>query len=160
MEDEELNSYDFYVTNFDYIKYLIDERHKNVKNNIILIIFYDVELYKKYIKIKLENDFKRLIWQKMEECEFCSNEDDGVFIIYGNLTNTIDIVINDVFGEKRRLSEKECESIGILPNSKTPNTFYISLLQIIFCGSKAEMKHKFEIIKNKFLNEEIIGEKE
>ena len=29
MDDEEINSYDFYVKNFSYIKYMIDEKYIN-----------------------------------------------------------------------------------------------------------------------------------
>ena len=157
MENKEIeegsNSYDFYVKNFPYIKYLIDEKYVERTDKILLIIFYDNELYKKYLEIK-KDDFIQLLIDKFNDCETYNNEEDGVFIICGDLSETIDLVVNDVFSEKKGLNKKELESIGVLTVNKSSHNFYISLLQIYFFDSTGTMTFKFKELKNEFLIED------
>ena len=101
--EEEINSYEFYVKNFPFIKTMIDEKYLQHTQHILLVIFYDNMLYKKYIQFKGENNFKLLIQNKFTDIELYDNEEYGVFVIGGDLINTIDLVINDIFIENRSL---------------------------------------------------------
>ena len=156
MENKEIeegaNSYDFYVKNFPFIKYLIDEKYIERTDKILLVIFYDHELYKKYLE-KKDDDFMQLLIDKFNDCETYNNEQYGVFIICGDLRETIDLVINDVFSEKKGLKKNELESIGVINGNKSNHNFYISLLQIYFFDSTGTMNFKFKEIKNEFSNE-------
>ena len=160
MGDIEMNSYDFYVKNFPYIKYSIEKKYKLQTNNILLVIFYDNLLYKKYLSIKKECDFIKFLLNKFSEtenigeCKHFNNEDYGVFIICGNLDQTIDIVINDIFGENNNLDKKQLESIGILDGMKDNSDFYITLLQINFFDSEGAMNFKFNELIRDYSNEQ------
>ena len=147
-----MNSYDFYVKNFPFIKYSIDNKYKNQNDNIMLIIFYDYELYCKYKEIHINDDFIQLLKGKFIDIEDYNNEELGVFIICGDLVETVDLVINDVFSEKKGLSEKELETLGIISGNKSKQSFYITLLQINFFDSVGSMKFKFNEIKNDYSN--------
>ena len=155
-----MNSYDFYVKNFPYIKYSIEKKYKLQTNNILLVIFYDNLLYKKYLSIKKECDFIKFLLNKFSEtenigeCKHFNNEDYGVFIICGNLDQTIDIVINDIFGENNNLDKKQLESIGILDGMKDNSDFYITLLQINFFDSEGAMNFKFNELIRDYSNEQ------
>ena len=154
MEDkEELISFDFYVKNFPFIKHLIDEKYLSNKSNVMIIIFYDYSLYLKYIKIKKDCDFMELIENNFNEKQNFNNKEDGVYIICGDLSQTIDEIINDVFGEKRNLNEKELNSIGVIKGNKANNTFYISLLKIYFFNTKGSMIFKYNDIISQYSNE-------
>ena len=154
MEDnEELISFDFYVKNFPFIKHLIDEKYLENKSNVMIIIFYDYSLYQKYNKIKKDCDFMELIEQYFFEKQMFNSKEEGVYIICGDLTRTIDIIINDVFGEKRNLNEKELSSIDVIKGLKTDNTFYISLLKIYFFNTKGTMDFKYKDIISQYSNE-------
>ena len=122
---EELISFDFYVKNFPFIKYLIDEKYLTNKSYVMIIIFYDYSLYLKYIKKKKDCNFMELIENNFNEKQNFNSKEDGVYIICGDLSQTIDEIINDVFGEKRNLNEKELNSIGVIKGNKANNTFYI-----------------------------------
>ena len=147
-----MNSYDFYVKNFPFIKYNIEEKYKNQTDNIMFIIFYDNELYCKYKKIKNDDDFVELLKEKFIDFQIYNNEELGVFIICGDVVQTVDLIINDVFSEKKGLSDKELESIGIISGNKSKQSFYISLVQINFFDSIGSMSFKFREIQNDFSN--------
>ena len=155
-----MNSYDFYVKNFPYINYSIEKKYKLQTNNILLVIFYDNLLYKKYLSIKKDCDFIKFLLNKFSEtenigeCNHFNNEDYGVFIICGNLDQTIDIVINDIFGKKNNLDKKQLESIGILDGMKDNSDFYITLLQINFFDSEGAMNFKFNELIRDYSNEQ------
>ena len=153
-EKEILKAYEFYVKNFPYIKYSIEKTLINKTDNILLIIFYDVPLYKKYLEMKNDNDFKVLLGGKFFDNEIYNNEDEGVYIIYGDICETIDLVINNVFGKNRKLDQKELKNIGIDNEMKNSHNFYVSLIKIIFCDSKGEMVFKFNEIKKQFTEDE------
>ena len=157
MVDKEINSYDFYVKNFPYIKYSIDDKFKNQTNNILLVIIYDQPLYEKYIEIKKENDFKELIKNEFMESECYNNEDEGVFLICGDLVENVDLIINNVFGKERKLEKEELKSIGIDEGMKNSYNFYISLIKIHFFYSKGEMSFKFNEIKRQLSNEDNVN---
>ena len=150
---EEICSFDFYVKNFPFIKYLIDEKYLSNKSNVMLIIFYDYSLYQKYVKIKKDCDFMKLIENNFNNSESFNSKEDGVYIICGDLFQTIDEIINDVFGEKSCLNEKELNSIDVIKGNKTNNTFYISLLKIYYFNSKGTMSFKYYDIKSQYSNE-------
>ena len=150
MEVNAMNSYDFYVKNFPFIKYNIEEKYKNQTDRIMFIIFYDNELYCKYKKIHKNDDFIELIKGKFIDFQIYNNGELGVFIICGDLVQTVDLVINDVFSEKKGLSDKELESIGIISGNKSKQSFYISLVQINFFDTTGSMSFKFRDIQNDF----------
>ena len=150
---EELISFDFYVKNFPFIKHLIDEKYLTNKSNVMIIIFYDYSLYLKYIKKKKDCNFMELIENNFNEKQNFNSKEDGVYIICGDLSQTIDEIINDVFGEKRNLNEKELNSIGVIKGNKANNTFYISLLKIYFFNTKGSMHFKYKDIISQYSNE-------
>ena len=152
--EEEINSYEFYVKNFPFIKTMIDEKYLQHTQNILLVIFYDNMLYKKYIQLKGENNFKLLIQNKFTDIELYDNEEYGVFVIGGDLINTIDLVINDIFIENRSLSDKEMKSINLEAIDKNASCFYITMIKIYFFDAEGKMCFKFNEIKNNYSNEE------
>ena len=154
MEDkEEIISFDFYVKNFPFIKYLIDEKYLTNKSYVMIIIFYDYSLYQKYVKIKKDCDFMELMEKNFIDKQNFNSKEDGVYIICGYLLQAIDEIINDVFGEKRNLNEKELNSIDVIKGNKTDNTFYISLLKIYFFNSQGTMRFKYNDIISQYSNE-------
>ena len=154
MADEEINSYDFYVKNFSYIKYMIDEKYINHDKNILLIIFYDNDLYKKYLNLRKENDFTKLIQNYFNDVEIYNNEEYGVFMIQGDITVSIDLIINNIFGESRSLEEEELKNLEIDYIMKNKYCFYVSLIKIYFFNDKGKMIFKFNEIKSNYSNEE------
>ena len=154
MADEEINSYDFYVKNFSYIKYMIDEKYINHDKNILLIIFYDNDLYKKYLNLRKENDFTKLIQNYFNDVEIYNNEEYGVFMIQGDITVSIDLIINNIFGESRSLEEEELKNLEIDYIMKNKYCFYVSLIKIYFFNDKGKMIFKFNEMKSNYSNEE------
>ena len=154
MAEEEINSYDFYVKNFSYIKYMIDEKYINHDKNILLIIFYDNDLYKKYLNLRKENDFIKLIQNYFNDVETYNNEEYGVFMIQGDTTVSIDLIINNIFGESRSLEEEEIKNLEIDYIMKNKYCFYVSLIKIYFFNDKGKMVFKFNEIKSNYSNEE------
>ena len=154
MADEEINSYDFYVKNFSYIKYMIDEKYINHDKNILLIIFYDNDLYKKYLNLRKENDFIKLIQNYFNDVEIYNNEEYGVFMIQGDITVSIDLIINNIFGESRSLEEEELKNLEIDYIMKNKYCFYVSLIKIYFFNDKGKMIFKFNEMKSNYSNEE------
>ena len=154
MAEEEINSYDFYVKNFSYIKYMIDEKYINHDKNILLIIFYDNDLYKKYLNLRKENDFTKLIQNYFNDVEIYNNEEYGVFMIQGDITVSIDLIINNIFGESRSLEEEELKNLEIDYIMKNKYCFYVSLIKIYFFNDKGKMIFKFNEIKSNYSNEE------
>ena len=154
MADEEINSYDFYVKNFSYIKYMIDEKYINHDKNILLIIFYDNDLYKKYLNLRKESDFMKLIQNYFNDVETYNNEEYGVFMIQGDTTVSIDLIINNIFGESRSLEEEELKNLEIDYIMKNKYCFYVSLIKIYFFNDKGKMIFKFNEIKSNYSNEE------
>ena len=154
MADEEINSYDFYVKNFSYIKYMLDEKYINHDKNILLIIFYDNDLYKKYLNLRKENDFTKLIQNYFNDVEIYNNEEYGVFMIQGDITVSIDLIINNIFGESRSLEEEEMKNLEIDYIMKNKYCFYVSLIKIYFFNDKGKMIFKFNEIKSNYSNEE------
>ena len=154
MAEEEINSYDFYVKNFSYIKYMLDEKYINHDKNILLIIFYDNDLYKKYLNLRKENDFTKLIQNYFNDVEIYNNEEYGVFMIQGDITVSIDLIINNIFGESRSLEEEELKNLEIDYIMKNKYCFYVSLIKIYFFNDKGKMIFKFNEIKSNYSNEE------
>ena len=154
MADEEINSYDFYVKNFSYIKYMLDEKYINHDKNILLIIFYDNNLYKKYLNLRKENDFMKLVQNYFNDVEIYNNEEYGVFMIQGDITVSIDLIINNIFGESRSLEEEELKNLEIDYIMKNKYCFYVSLIKIYFFNDKGKMVFKFNEIKSNYSNEE------
>ena len=154
MAEEEINSYDFYVKNFSYIKYMLDEKYINHDKNILLIIFYDNDLYKKYLNFRKENDFTKLIQNYFNDVEIYNNEEYGVFMIQGDTTVSIDLIINNIFGESRSLEEEELKNLEIDYIMKNKYCFYVSLIKIYFFNDKGKMIFKFNEIKSNYSNEE------
>ena len=154
MAEEEINSYDFYVKNFSYIKYMLDEKYINHDKNILLIIFYDNDLYKKYLNLRKENDFIKLIQNYFNDVEIYNNEEYGVFMIQGDITVSIDLIINNIFGESRSLEEEELKNLEIDYIMKNKYCFYVSLIKIYFFNDKGKMIFKFNEIKSNYSNEE------
>ena len=154
MADEEINSYDFYVKNFSYVKYMLDEKYINHDKNILLIIFYDNDLYKKYLNLRKENDFTKLIQNYFNDVEIYNNEEYGVFMIQGDITVSIDLIINNIFGESRSLEEEELKNLEIDYIMKNKYCFYVSLIKIYFFNDKGKMIFKFNEIKSNYSNEE------
>ena len=154
MAEEEINSYDFYVKNFSYIKYMIDEKYINHDKNILLIIFYDNDLYKKYLNLRKENDFMKLVQNYFNDVEIYNNEEYGVFMIQGDITVSIDLIINNIFGESRSLEEEELKNLEIDYIMKNKYCFYVSLIKIYFFNDKGKMIFKFNEIKSNYSNEE------
>ena len=154
MAEEEINSYDFYVKNFSYIKYMLDEKYINHDKNILLIIFYDNNLYKKYLNLRKENDFIKLIQNYFNDVEIYNNEEYGVFMIQGDITVSIDLIINNIFGESRSLEEEELKNLEIDYIMKNKYCFYVSLIKIYFFNDKGKMIFKFNEIKSNYSNEE------
>ena len=154
MAKEEINSYDFYVKNFSYIKYMLDEKYINHDKNILLIIFYDNDLYKKYLNLRKENDFTKLIQNYFNDVEIYNNEEYGVFMIQGDITVSIDLIINNIFGESRSLEEEELKNLEIDYIMKNKYCFYVSLIKIYFFNDKGKMIFKFNEIKSNYSNEE------
>ena len=154
MAEEEINSYDFYVKNFSYIKYMLDEKYINHDKNILLIIFYDNDLYKKYLNLRKENDFTKLIQNYFNDVEIYNNEEYGVFMIQGDITVSIDLIINNIFSESRSLEEEELKNLEIDYIMKNKYCFYVSLIKIYFFNDKGKMIFKFNEIKSNYSNEE------
>ena len=154
MANDELNSYEFYVKNFPYIKYSIDGKYINQDMNVLLIIFYDNDLYQKYLEIKKENDFIKLFKYSFSDYEIYNSEQYGVFIIKGNLLHPIDFIINDIFGEKRKLNNEELELLNIDKIMKNDYCFYITMLKMYFFETKGMMDFKFKQIKNNYIDDD------
>ena len=150
MVEEEINSYDFYVKNFPYIKFMLDEKHINQDKNILLIIFYDNDLYKKYLNYKKNNDFIKLIQNYFKDFEIYNNEEDGIFLIKGDIFISIDLIINNIFREDGCLTDKELDNLGIESIMKNDYCFYISLIKMYFYDTKGKMNFKFNSIKSNY----------
>ena len=127
-----------------YILYLI----------IKIIIFYDNDLYKKYLNLRKENDFMKLIQNYFNDVEIYNNEEYGVFMIQGDITVSIDLIINNIFGESRSLEEEELKNLEIDYIMKNKYCFYVSLIKIYFFNDKGKMVFKFNEIKSNYSNEE------
>ena len=56
-EENEMNSYNFNVASFDSIKYMIEEQFIYQIDNLMIVIFYDNELYGKYLKLREREKF-------------------------------------------------------------------------------------------------------
>ena len=154
MVDEEINSYDFYTKSFPYIKLMIDEKYINHKNNILLIIFYDNELFQKYLNLRKDNNFMKFLQNKFNNAEIYNNEEYGVFMIQGDLTKNIHSIINDIFGEERELTEQELKNINIDFVKKNEFCFYITMIKIYFFEDKGKLIFKFNEIKSSYSNED------
>ena len=150
MANEEINSYEFYVKNFPNIKFMLDEKHLNQDKNIILIIFYDNDLYQNYLKLKKENDFIKLLKLNFIDVNAFNSEEYGVFMISGDILHRIDLIINNIFNEKGKLNKEELELLEVDKVMKNDFCFYISMIKIIFFDSKGSMSFKFNEIKNNF----------
>ena len=127
-----------------YILYLI----------IKIIIFYDNDLYKKYLNLRKENDFMKLVQNYFNDVEIYNNEEYGVFMIQGDITVSIDLIINNIFGESRSLEEEELKNLEIDYIMKNKYCFYVSLIKIYFFNDKGKMVFKFNEIKSNYSNEE------
>ena len=154
MVDEEINSYDFYTKSFPYIKLMIDEKYINHNNNILLIIFYDNELFQKYLNLRKDNNFMKFLQNKFNNAEIYNNEEYGVFMIQGDLTKNIHSIINDIFGEERELTEQELKNINIDFVKKNEFCFYITMIKIYFFEDKGKLIFKFNEIKSSYSNED------
>ena len=154
MVDEEINSYDFYTKSFPYIKLMIDEKYINHKNNILLIIFYDNELFQKYLNLRKDNNFMKFLQNKFNNAEIYNNEEYGVFMIQGDLTKNIHSITNDIFGEERELTEQELKNINIDFVKKNEFCFYITMIKIYFFEDKGKLIFKFNEIKSSYSNED------
>ena len=154
MAEEEINSYDFYVKNFSYIKYMLDEKYINHDKNILLIIFYDNDLYKKYLFYKKENDFIKLIQNYFLDVEIYNNEEYGIFMIKGDIFEPIYLIIKNIFNEDNYLDDKKLDNLGIEKIMKNNYCFFISLIKIYFCDTKGKMNFIFNAIKSNYSNEE------
>ena len=150
MANEEINSYEFYVKNFPNIKFMLDEKYLNQDKNIILIIFYDTDLYQKYISLKKEDDFIKLLKFNFIDANVFNSEEYGVFMISGDIMHRIDLIINETFNEKRGLNNGELDLLGVDKVMKNDFCFYITIIKIIFFDSKGSMSFKFNEIKNNF----------
>ena len=154
MANEEINSYEFYVKNFPNIKFMLDEKHLNQDKNIILIIFYDNDLYQKYFNLKREHDFKKLLKYNFIDAVDFNSDEYGVYMISGDIKHGIDLIINEVFNEKRKLNKEELELLEVDKVMKNDFCFYISMIKIIFFDSKGSMSFKFNEIKSNYSNED------
>ena len=154
MANEEINSYEFYVKNFPNIKFMLDEKHLNQDKNIILIIFYDNDLYQNYLNLKKENDFIKLLKLNFIDVNAFNSEEYGVFMISGDILHRIDLIINNIFNEKGKLNKEELELLEVDKVMKNDFCFYISMIKIIFFDSKGNMSFKFNEIKSNYSNED------
>ena len=154
MANEEINSYEFYVKNFPNIKFMLDEKHLNQDKNIILIIFYDNDLYQNYLKLKKENDFIKLLKLNFIDINAFNSEEYGVFMISGDILHRIDLIINNIFNEKGKLNKEELELLEVDKVMKNDFCFYISMIKIIFFDSKGSMSFKFKEIKSNYSDED------
>ena len=144
-EERETNSYNFNVKSFDSIKYMIEETFMYQTENIMIVIFYDNELYGKYLKLRKQEKFIEKFKKKFSgEVKTYINEKQGIFAICGEIVDDIHSVINEIFPQENGLTEKELESIGVIPLFKSDSLFYISLLQIKFFDSTGEMAWNFK----------------
>ena len=154
MDEIEMNSYSFYIKNFDYIKYSIEEKFVYKMDKIMLVVYYDHDLYKKYLKFRKNEDFIIKLKEKFStDAKTYNNEEVGVFVICGEITETIDLVIEKAFCRANSLTKEELESIDVIGNNKSNNLFYISILRIIFFDSDGNMNFKFKEFKKAFSNE-------
>ena len=133
---------------------MLDEKYLKHDQNILLIIFYDKDLYKKYLNLRKENDFTKLIQNYFNDVEIYNNEEYGVFMIQGDITVSIDLIINNIFGESRSLEEEEMKNLEIDYIMKNKYCFYVSLIKIYFFNDKGKMIFKFNEIKSNYSNEE------
>ena len=154
MVEEGTDSYDFYVKNFPYIKFMLDEKHINQDKNILLLIFYDNDLYKKYLFYKKENDFIKLIQNYFLDVEIYNNEEYGIFMIKGDIFEPIYLIIKNIFNEDNYLDDKKLDNLGIEKIMKNNYCFFISLIKIYFCDTKGKMNFIFNAIKSNYSNEE------
>ena len=133
MEEKDINSCTFYCKNFLYIKNIINEKYINQLDKVMLIVFYDNDLYKQYLKLRKDDDFIIKLKEKFSnDSDFYNNEEEGVFIICGGIEETIDIIINGIFNGENPLNKKELESINILEGKKTNKFFYITMINIAY----------------------------
>ena len=154
MANEEINSYEFYVKNFPYIKFMLDEKHLNQDKNILLIIFYDHDLYEKYKTRNNGNDFIKLLKFNFIDADVFNSEEYGIFMISGDVVHPIDLIINEIFNEKRKLNKEELDLLGVDEVMKNNFCFYISMIKISFFDSKGSMKFKFDEIKNNYSDQD------
>ena len=151
MEEKDINSYTFYCKNFLYIKNIINEKYINQLDKVMLIVFYDNDLYKQYLKLRKDDDFIIKLKEKFSnDSDFYNNEEEGVFIICGGIEETIDIIINGIFNGENPLNKKELESINILEGKKTNKFFYITMIQILFFKTEGNMSFHFKELQNKY----------
>ena len=155
-EGIEMNSYNFNVRSFDNIRYSIDAQFLYQIDNIMIVIDYDNDLYRKHLKNWKQEEFA----EKLKK-NFCGdaktyiNEELGIFIICGDIEYPIHLVINEVFRHENGLTDEELISIGIFPVFKSDSLFYITMLQIKFFVSTEEMVSKFEELKKAFSEKNI-----
>ena len=100
--------------------------------------------------MRKENDFIKLIQNYFNDSEIYNNKEYGVFMIQGDIIVTIDLIINNIFGESRKLKEKEIKDSEIDPIMKNDYCFYISLIKIYFFHHKIKMIFKFNEIKSNY----------
>ena len=144
------NTYDFYIKNFPYIKFLIDNQQLKQTNNLIIIIFYDYNLYKKYIEIKTDKDFMILLKNEFKTYNDFNDQQNGIYMISGNLYRSVDLVIKNCFLGEGQLTKNELKNINIIDGMKDSKDFYISLLRIQYYETEAQMKNIFENIKKQY----------
>ena len=75
-------------------------------------------------------------------------------MIQGDITVSIDLIINNIFGESRSLEEEELKNLEIDYIMKNKYCFYVSLIKIYFFNDKGKMIFKFNEIKSNYSNEE------
>ena len=100
--------------------------------NILIVIFYDNDLYHKYLKLREQEEFTEKLKKFLGDVKSYNNKEFGILVICSDIAYPIHLIINEVFPEKNGLAEKVLESIGMVPLAKKNNSFYISTLQITF----------------------------
>ena len=144
-EENEMNSYNFNVANFDSIKYMIEEQFIYQIDNVMIVIFYDNELYGKYLKLREQEKFTEKLKKKFSsDSKTYINENLGIFAICGEIADPIHLVVNEIFPQEKGLTEEELKSIGVVPLFKSASLFYITILQIKFFASRGEMVSEFK----------------
>ena len=156
IQENPIKTYNIYPKNFEILKFVLDEEYNKYKHNITLIVFFDNEIYEGFMSKFAENyeilDFFKLFTNAFEEIfeNVLDDREKGVFMICGNLKKNIINTFNEIFGKFDNLSKEQKSNMNLDNNISKPYIYFINLIQIQFCPSRALCVSSFHDLKESF----------
>ena len=151
-----IKTYNIYPKNFEILKFILDEEYNKYKHNIILIIFFDNEIYQEFMS-KFADDYKisdlfKIFINAFEETfeEVFDDREKGIFMISGDLSKNIVNTFNEIFGKFDNLTPEQKSNMNLDNNISKPYIYFINLIQIQFCPSRGLAVKNFNEIKKSF----------